>query len=82
MRSHSIESQDYEDACCMAGRVTESLAGAGLWGVDFLLTKRSVHFSELSPRPHDTGMVTLADITALREIAMQVASKVTVKRMD
>ena len=66
----------------MAGRVTESLAGAGLWGVEFLLTKRSVYFSELSPRSHDTGMVTLADITALREKSMQVASKVTVEQMD
>jgi phosphoribosylglycinamide formyltransferase 2 len=62
--------------------IARCTAGAGLWGVEFLLTKRSVYFSELSPRPHDTGMVTLADINALREKAMQVASKVTVEQMD
>ncbi|MEO8893685.1 MAG: ATP-grasp domain-containing protein, partial [Coleofasciculaceae cyanobacterium] len=33
--------------------------GAGIFGVEFFLTKDEVIFSELSPRPHDTGMVTL-----------------------
>lgn len=44
----------------MARKVTEALKGAGIWGVEFFLTKDSVYFSELSPRPHDTGMVTLS----------------------
>src|SRR5690606_16903808 len=35
------------------------LGGAGLFGVEFFLTAHDVYFSELSPRPHDTGMVTL-----------------------
>ena len=44
----------------MAEKVTEALGGAGLFGVEFFLTDDGVYFSELSPRPHDTGMVTLA----------------------
>src|SRR5690606_12057843 len=41
-------------------KITEALGGAGLFGVEFFLSKNGVIFSELSPRPHDTGMVTLA----------------------
>ena len=45
----------------MAEKVTRALTGAGLWGVEFFLShENGVYFSELSPRPHDTGMVTLA----------------------
>lgn len=44
----------------MADKVTAALGGAGLWGVEFFISKDAVYFSELSPRPHDTGMVTLA----------------------
>lgn len=45
----------------MAKKVTESLTGAGIWGVEFFVSEKDgVYFSELSPRPHDTGMVTLA----------------------
>lgn len=43
----------------MAKAVTDELGGSGLFGVEFFLTKKEVIFSELSPRPHDTGMVTL-----------------------
>lgn len=43
----------------MAKKVTDALGGAGLFGVEFFVTKNDVYFSELSPRPHDTGMVTL-----------------------
>jgi len=48
-----------EKAKEMAAKVTFALTGAGIWGVEFFLTKDEVYFSELSPRPHDTGMVTL-----------------------
>ena len=44
----------------MAEKVTKALGGAGIWGVEFFITKEGAYFSELSPRPHDTGMVTLA----------------------
>ena len=43
----------------MAEKVTSDLGGTGLFGVEFFVTKDEVIFSELSPRPHDTGMVTL-----------------------
>ncbi|MGZ3809376.1 MAG: formate-dependent phosphoribosylglycinamide formyltransferase, partial [Bacteriovorax sp.] len=43
----------------IAKKVTDRLGGYGLFGVEFFLTKDEVIFSELSPRPHDTGMVTL-----------------------
>lgn len=43
----------------IAKKVTDRLGGAGLFGVEFFVTKEEVIFSELSPRPHDTGMVTL-----------------------
>jgi phosphoribosylglycinamide formyltransferase 2 len=43
----------------MAEKVTADLGGAGLFGVEFFVTPDEVIFSELSPRPHDTGMVTL-----------------------
>ena len=44
----------------MADKVTKALGGSGIWGVEFFIGKKGVYFSELSPRPHDTGMVTLA----------------------
>lgn len=43
----------------MAKKVTDALGGTGLFGVEFFLTKDDIYFSELSPRPHDTGLVTL-----------------------
>ncbi len=51
---HLVEAQE------MAAKVTAALGGAGIWGVEFFITKEGAYFSELSPRPHDTGMVTLA----------------------
>ncbi|MDB9712431.1 formate-dependent phosphoribosylglycinamide formyltransferase [Flavobacteriaceae bacterium] len=52
--SHLKTAQD------MAAKVTKALGGSGIWGVEFFIGKNGVYFSELSPRPHDTGMVTLA----------------------
>lgn len=43
----------------MAETVTGALGGFGLFGVEFLIAGETVYFSEVSPRPHDTGMVTL-----------------------
>jgi phosphoribosylglycinamide formyltransferase 2 len=54
----------------MAGRVTEALTGAGIWGVEFFIAREGVYFSELSPRPHDTGMVTLAGTQNLSEFEL------------
>jgi phosphoribosylglycinamide formyltransferase 2 len=66
----AISKSDYEDACVMAKKVTHALTGAGLWGVEFFLTNNGVYFSELSPRPHDTGMVTLAGTQNLSEFEL------------
>ncbi len=55
----------------MADQVTKALTGYGIWGVEFFLTKQGeVIFSELSPRPHDTGMVTLGHTTNLSEFEL------------
>ena len=43
----------------MAKTITDDLGGQGLFGVEFFIKENEVIFSELSPRPHDTGMVTL-----------------------
>ena len=51
--SYLLEAQD------MADKITRSLEGSGIWGVEFFIGNNQVYFSELSPRPHDTGLVTL-----------------------
>lgn len=62
---HLLEAQK------MAAKVTEALTGAGIWGVEFFLSNENgVYFSELSPRPHDTGMVTLAGTQNLNEFEL------------
>lgn len=55
----AINSQQLQAAQDMARSVTDALGGAGIFGVEFFITPEEVIFSELSPRPHDTGMVTL-----------------------
>ncbi len=46
-------------AKAIAKAVTDGLGGRGIFGVEFFVKGEEVYFSELSPRPHDTGMVTL-----------------------
>jgi len=48
-----------EKAQQIAKAVTDGLGGRGIFGVEFFVKGEEVYFSELSPRPHDTGMVTL-----------------------
>ncbi len=55
-----INPEHLKEAQTMAAQVTKALTGEGIWGVEFFLADDGVYFSELSPRPHDTGMVTLA----------------------
>lgn len=71
--AHRQERGDYQESWQPAGltaakvaqaeeiatKVTNALGGAGIFGVEFFITQDEVIFSELSPRPHDTGMVTL-----------------------
>lgn len=59
-----------EEAKAMAAKVTEALGGAGLWGVEFFITASGAYFSELSPRPHDTGMVTLGNTQNFSEFEL------------
>ncbi|HEY9651933.1 MAG TPA: formate-dependent phosphoribosylglycinamide formyltransferase [Coleofasciculaceae cyanobacterium] len=54
-----ISEEMSREAEAIAKKVTDALGGAGIFGVEFFITKDEVIFSELSPRPHDTGMVTL-----------------------
>ena len=56
----------------MAKKVTDSLTGFGIWGVEFFLSDKGVYFSELSPRPHDTGMVTLAGTQNFNEFELHL----------
>jgi phosphoribosylglycinamide formyltransferase 2 len=55
----TMEDENLKTARDMADKVTKALGGSGIWGVEFFVGKEGVYFSELSPRPHDTGMVTL-----------------------
>ena len=55
----AIAEELIREAEAIAKKVTDALGGAGIFGVEFFITKNEVIFSELSPRPHDTGMVTL-----------------------
>ena len=68
---YQISDEALKQAQHMADQVTRALTGAGIWGVEFFLTKQGeVIFSELSPRPHDTGMVTLGHTTNLSEFEL------------
>ena len=69
---YQISEKDLKDAQDMARKVTAALTGAGIWGVEFFLTDTGVVFSELSPRPHDTGMVTLSHSTNLSEFELHL----------
>lgn len=70
---YAISAEGLKQAQMMADKVTAALTGAGIWGVEFFLTKEGeVIFSELSPRPHDTGMVTLGHTTNLSEFELHL----------
>lgn len=72
-QSPNIAPEHLAEAQRMAAAVTEALTGAGIWGVEFFLShEKGVYFSELSPRPHDTGMVTLAGTQNLNEFELHL----------
>ena len=68
----AISGSQWKEAQEMAGKVTQALTGAGIWGVEFFLSDQGVWFSELSPRPHDTGMVTLAGTQNFSEFELHL----------
>jgi phosphoribosylglycinamide formyltransferase 2 len=72
-----VSANDIAEAQDMARKVTEALGGAGIFGVEFFLTDEGVYFSELSPRPHDTGMVTLAGTQNFNEFELHLRAILT-----
>lgn len=56
---HPMSNAALKESQRIAARVTEALGGRGLFGVELFVKGDSVWFSEVSPRPHDTGMVTM-----------------------
>ena len=66
----------------MADKVTKSLGGSGIWGVEFFIGKQGVYFSELSPRPHDTGMVTLAGTQNFSEFELHTRAILGIPILD
>lgn len=57
---HEMTAEHIEQAEAIALRITDELGGYGIYGVELFITREGVLFSEVSPRPHDTGMVTMA----------------------
>ncbi|MEZ4977938.1 MAG: formate-dependent phosphoribosylglycinamide formyltransferase [Chitinophagales bacterium] len=78
----AINAKNLAEAEDMARKVTEALGGAGIWGVEFFLAEEGVYFSELSPRPHDTGMVTLAGTQNLSEFELHARTILSLPIME
>ncbi|MCY8464295.1 phosphoribosylglycinamide formyltransferase 2 [Bacillus atrophaeus] len=68
---HQMTEQQIEEAKHIAKTITDELGGYGLFGVELFLAKNKVYFSEVSPRPHDTGLVTLVT-QPLSEFALHI----------
>jgi phosphoribosylglycinamide formyltransferase 2 len=68
---HQMSEEQIVESQRIAKKITDELGGYGLFGVELFLTKDQVYFSEVSPRPHDTGLVTLAT-QSLSEFALHV----------
>ncbi|MFE0558987.1 phosphoribosylglycinamide formyltransferase 2 [Paenibacillus sp. NPDC058910] len=68
---HNMSEEQIEEAKNIARKITDELGGYGLFGVELFLTEDKVYFSEVSPRPHDTGLVTLVTQN-LSEFALHV----------
>lgn len=83
---HPMSDDALASAQKMARRVTDGLGGYGIFGVEFFVRDDEVVFSELSPRPHDTGLVTIGTQSIsefglhLRAILGLPISEVTVER--
>jgi phosphoribosylglycinamide formyltransferase 2 len=56
---HPMSTKALEESRRIAGKVTDALGGTGIFGVELFVAADRVWFSEVSPRPHDTGLVTL-----------------------
>jgi phosphoribosylglycinamide formyltransferase 2 len=71
-----------DEAEKIANKVTKALGGSGIWGVEFFIGKEGVYFSELSPRPHDTGMVTLAGTQNFTEFELHARAILGIPVLD
>lgn len=56
---HVLSPEQLSEAELIARKITDALGGYGLFGVELFVTDSGIVFSEVSPRPHDTGMVTM-----------------------
>lgn len=68
---HQMTEKQIQDAKDIAQAITDELGGYGIFGVELFLAEDKVYFSEVSPRPHDTGLVTLVTQN-LSEFALHV----------
>lgn len=68
---HPMPAKALEEAQRIAEKIVNALGGYGIFGVEFFVQGDNVYFSELSPRPHDTGMVTMIS-QDLSEFALHV----------
>ncbi|MEB3102561.1 formate-dependent phosphoribosylglycinamide formyltransferase [Ferviditalea candida] len=68
---HDMTEEQIQEAKRIARAITDELGGYGIFGVELFLSKDKVYFSEVSPRPHDTGLVTLVTQN-LSEFALHV----------
>jgi phosphoribosylglycinamide formyltransferase 2 len=68
---HPMPAKAIDEAQQIAAKVVNELRGYGIFGVEFFVKGENVYFSELSPRPHDTGMVTMIS-QDLSEFALHV----------
>lgn len=68
---HVMTEEQIKEAEEISKKITDELGGYGLFGVELFITDNGIYFSEVSPRPHDTGMVTLAT-QDLSEFALHV----------
>lgn len=68
---HFLSEAQLREAEDIARKITDALGGYGLFGVELFVTPDGIVFSEVSPRPHDTGMVTMVT-QDLSEFALHV----------
>ena len=78
----SMQDAHLRKAQDIADKVTKALGGSGIWGVEFFIGKNGVYFSELSPRPHDTGMVTLAGTQNFTEFELHARAILGIPVLD
>lgn len=68
---HPLTEAQCNEAQAVAQKITDALGGYGVFGVELFVTEDGIVFSEVSPRPHDTGMVTMVT-QDLSEFALHV----------